>query len=110
MHTLIVTFTLDGVDHAAFGDLANEVAPAFAGVPGLMAKVWLADEERGVYGGVYVFETEAAADAYLASDLFRRGVAGNPHFAGVGVRRAGVLASATTHTAGGLRLPAPAVD
>ena len=49
--------------------MCDEVAPAFAAVPGLVSKVWLADRENGVYGGVYTFENGAAVDAYLASDL-----------------------------------------
>ena len=30
---------------------------AFAALPGLGSKVWLADSVNGVYGGVYTFES-----------------------------------------------------
>jgi Putative mono-oxygenase ydhR len=109
VHTVIVTFTLDGLDDAAFRAAAEEAAPAFAGVAGLSLKLWLADAESGTYGGVYLFETAEAADEYLASELFAAAVTSNPRFTDVAIRRAGVLERPTAHTSRALRRPAATV-
>jgi hypothetical protein len=105
MHTVIVTFSLNGLSDEAFRQVATEVAPAFAEVPGLSFKLWLADAERSTYGGTYLFDTAEAADDYLASDLFVSAVIDNPRFADVAIRRSSVLEAATAHTARDLRVP-----
>jgi hypothetical protein len=43
MHVQIVNFNLKDMTDAGFRSMANEVAPAFASVPGLLGKIWLAD-------------------------------------------------------------------
>ena len=108
MHTVIVTFSLNDLSDEAFRKAATEAAPAFAAVPGLSFKLWLADAERGTYGGVYLFDTAEAADHYLASDLFTSAVIDNPHFADVAIRQSSVLEAATAHTAGDLHVPVAA--
>ena len=70
MQILIVNFSLDGLSEEDFAHSADELAPAFAAVPGLVSKVWLADRAEGVFGGVYTFESAKAVDDYLASDLW----------------------------------------
>ena len=80
MHVQIVNFNLKDMTDAGFRLMANEVAPAFASVPGLLGKIWLADAGKNTYGGVYIWQDAAAMQAYLASDL-GKGVTGNPNFA-----------------------------
>jgi Putative mono-oxygenase ydhR len=70
MHVQVVNFGLVGVDEAGYVALCDELAPAFAAVPGLLTKVWLADSEAGVYGGVYVWASRAAMEAFAGGDLF----------------------------------------
>ena len=43
MHVQIVNFNLKDMTDTEFCSMANEVAPAFASVPGLLGKIWLAD-------------------------------------------------------------------
>lgn len=99
MEILIVNFSLDGIDERQYLALCDEIAPAFAAVPGLVSKVWLADPEAGVYGGVYTFASADALDAFLASELFS-GVGATPGLAGIGVRRFKVIAEPTAVTRG----------
>ena len=99
MQILIVNFNLNGITEDDFVNHANEVAPAFAAVPGLLSKVWLADRAEGVYGGVYTFESADAVDRYLASDLCAA-VASNPGLANISVRRFDVLDAPTRVTRG----------
>ena len=49
----------------------------FAALPGLVSKHWLADEKNNIYGGVYIWETREAYDAFVNSELFA-GVGSNP--------------------------------
>jgi hypothetical protein len=96
---LIVNFSLDGISEEEFERSADELAPAFAAVPGLASKVWLADRAEGVFGGVYSFESEKAVDDFLQSDLFA-GVASTPGLVNISVRRFGVLEGPTRVTRG----------
>jgi putative monooxygenase ydhR len=99
MQILIVNFNLDGLSEEDFASSADELAPAFAAVPGLASKVWLADRAEGIFGGVYMFESEQAVDEYLASDLFA-GIGATPGLVNISVRRFGVLDGPTRVTRG----------
>jgi hypothetical protein len=96
---LIVNFNLDGLSEEEFASSSEELAPAFAAVPGLAAKIWLADRAEGIFGGVYTFESEKAVDDYLQSDLFA-GLCATPGLVNISVRRFGVLDGPTRVTRG----------
>jgi len=96
---LIVNFNLDGLSEEGFASSCDELAPVFAAVPGLASKIWLADRAEGVFGGVYVFESEQAVDDYLESDLFA-GIGATPGLVNISVRRFGVLEGPTRVTRG----------
>jgi hypothetical protein len=96
---LIVNFNLDGLSEEEFESSSDEVAPAFAAVPGLTSKVWLADRAEGIFGGVYTFESEQAVDDYLRSDLFAA-FASTPGLVNISIRRFGVLDGPTRVTRG----------
>jgi hypothetical protein len=95
---LVVNYSLDGMTESEYESLCDELAPVFAAVPGLVSKVWLADRDNGVYGGVYTFENGAAVDAFLASELGQ--VAAVPGLANVTIRRFEVLAEPSAITRG----------
>jgi hypothetical protein len=99
MQILIVNFNLDGLSEEQFASSCDELAPAFAAVPGLVSKVWLADRAEGVYGGVYTFDSDKALDDYLQSDLWA-GVGAMPGLVNISVRRFGVLDGPTRVTRG----------
>lgn len=99
MEIVIVNFVLDGMTEAEYEALCNEVAPAFAAVPELVSKVWLADRADGVFGGVYTFRSSAAVDDFLESELFA-GVGATTGLANISVRRFGVLTAPTDVTHG----------
>ena len=64
MQILIVNFNLDGLSEEEFASSCDELAPAFAAVPGLASKVWLADRAEGIFGGVYTFGPDSV-DGWL---------------------------------------------
>jgi hypothetical protein len=71
MQVQIVTFNLNGITKEQYEDLCNQLAPAFAAMRGLIAKVWLADDQANSYGGVYLWRDNAAYETYLQSDIFK---------------------------------------
>ncbi len=90
MHIQIVNFQLKDLTDEGYRALCGELAPAFAAVPGLLSKVWLADAATKTYGGVYAWETQADAERFKQSDLFQA-VRNNPHFTGLTLSEYGVL-------------------
>jgi hypothetical protein len=64
---LVVGFRLRAVrgwGHAAFRAESLLNTPLFAGFPGLVPKLWLADDERGRYRGLYEWDDPSRAEAY----------------------------------------------
>ena len=71
MHALVFTYCLaDGTSEGEHAELCEQLAPAFAAFPGLASLTWLSNGSTGCYGGFYVFETKAAFDRFVASELF----------------------------------------
>jgi hypothetical protein len=100
MHIQVVTFKLDGIDDAAYQAHAEQIAPAFAALPGLRAKIWLANQQANTYGGIYAFDDVAAMRAYQGGKIFQE-LQANPHMADVTVTDFPVLAGPTKVTRGG---------
>jgi quinol monooxygenase YgiN len=90
MHVQIVNFNLQGMSVEEFHAVCDQVAPAFAQVPGLIAKVWLADDASNTYGGVYLWRDSAAMEEFMRGELFAA-IASNAHFANITARDYGVL-------------------
>ena len=99
MHIQVVTFKLDGIDDAAYQAHAEQIAPAFAALPGLRAKIWLANQQARTYGGIYAFDDVAAMRAYQGGEIFQ-GLQANPHMIDVTVRDFSVLPGPTKVTRG----------
>lgn len=99
MHIQIVTFQLKDLREDEFLAVCNQVAPSFAAVPGLISKVFLADNQSGTYGGVYTWRDRAAMEAFAGTDLFAS-VANNPNLTGLASRDFAVLEGPTAVTRG----------
>jgi hypothetical protein len=99
MHVLVVNFQLNGITDEQYRRAADELAPAFAEVPGLASKTWLADADTGTYGGVYMFTDREACQAFAASDL-ASGVLNHPNLTNFTVRDFGVLEEQSAVTRG----------
>ena len=104
MHVQIIEFRLKDMTEEGYREACEQLAPAFAEIPGLLAKVWLADADAGTYGGVYLFRDRAAMQAYAASELFAT-VAAFPNFTDMTARGFDVLEDPTRVTQREVRLP-----
>jgi heme-degrading monooxygenase HmoA len=69
MHALVVTYGL-GVTQAEHAELSSELAPALDAVPGLVSRTRLENRDTGRYGVFYIFESKAAFDRFVASELY----------------------------------------
>ena len=78
----VVNFNLNGLSDAEYRAACAGLAPELARVPGLLTKVWLADEASNVYGGVYAWTDRSALEAFSRSDFFQAFVS-NPGFANI---------------------------
>ena len=70
MHVQIVSFQLRGMSEGEYAGISSELALAFAKVPGLDSKIWLADASTGTFGGVYLWSDRAAMEDFAKTDLF----------------------------------------
>ena len=79
-----------------------EAAQPIADVPGLRWKVWLMNEADHEAGGIYLFESEAAAQAYLAGPIVAA-LKSSPAVSNISAKLFDVLEGHTTITHGPLK-------
>jgi hypothetical protein len=98
MHVSIFSYRIQDIDDTGWSKACDELAPAFAAVPGLVSKVWL-HGEGDARGGVYLWEDKAAYEAFLASDL-AKAVGSHPNIAELTMRDFAVDEAPTRVTRG----------
>lgn len=98
MHVSVFEYRISDIDDAGWAATCDELAPAFAAVPGLVSKIWL-HGEGDVRGGVYVWTDRAAFQTFLDSDL-GRALGTHPNIAGLGFREYSVDEAPTRVTRG----------
>ena len=76
MHILVINFTAETTPDQ-FDELVKADAPVFAGIEGLLHKNFIFNHAENTYGGIYMFESKAALENYLAGDIYAS-VEGNP--------------------------------
>lgn len=86
----VVNFNLNGLSDADYRSVCDGLAPELAEVPGLVSKVWLADEATNTYGGIYTWADRESMDAFARSDFFNA-FATNPKFVNITAAAFGVL-------------------
>ena len=99
MHIQVINFNLEGITRTEYEAVCNELSEAFAALPGLISKYWLADDENNSYGGVYIWESKDAYEAYLQSELFV-GVGANPALVNIVSKDYDVIEAPTRVTRG----------
>lgn len=101
----VVSFNLDGLSDAEYRRACEGLAPELARVPGLISKVWLADEASNTYGGVYTWADRQGMDAFALSDLFKE-FATNPNFQNITSTVFGILERPSRITRGSIPMAA----
>ena len=72
MHAQLITYQLKDISQEEYlRKMVEPDAPILAKVPGLVSKVWLADEAKNSFGGFYLWENKAAMENFMHSDLVK---------------------------------------
>ncbi|SMO82559.1 YdhR family protein [Solitalea koreensis] len=66
---ILVTNYTYSVSREEFENMANQLAHAFADVPGCLWKIWLIDAEKKEAGAVYLFSDEESLKKFKSSPL-----------------------------------------
>ena len=98
MHISVFEYRIQDIDEAGWSAVCEELAPAFAAVPGLLTKFWLHGDGDG-RGGVYVWSDREAYAAFLRSEL-GRAVGAHPNIADLTMRDYAVDEAPTRVTRG----------
>jgi hypothetical protein len=69
MHAFVLTYGLSDTP-TAHAELASQLGPAFDAIPGLVRRTPLENRETGRFGAFFVFDTKAAFDRFVASELY----------------------------------------
>ena len=72
MQAQLITYHLRDISQAEYLQrMVEPDAPVLAKVPGLISKIWLADEEKNTFGGFYLWEDRTAMEDFMRSDLVK---------------------------------------
>ena len=72
MQAQLITYQLKDISQAEYlKQMVEPDAPVLAKVPGLISKIWLADEEKNTFGGFYLWENKTAMEDFMHSDLVK---------------------------------------
>ena len=82
MKLQIITYQLSGITEAEYLATAPPDAALIAQVSGLVSKVWIASPETNTYGGVYLWQSQAALNAFMESPLVAA-VMARPHLTAI---------------------------
>ena len=94
MHIQVVNFNLKNMSDEQFRKMCDELAPNFASMPGLISKLWLADQATNTYGGVYTWRDRSAYEAWVKSELFQA-VGKHPNLTNITSKDFGILEGPT---------------
>ena len=94
MHVQVVNFNLKDMTDAEYRAICDDFTPAISSIPGLLSKVWLADEAANTYGGVYFWKDSQAMETYAQGDIFNA-IATNPHFVNITATDYGIVEGPT---------------
>lgn len=93
---LTTNFTFS-VPREEFKTMVDQLAPAFAAVPGCVWKIWLIAADKNEAGAVYLFTDEKALADFKASPLVA-GVLAHPALGNFELRERDILADASALT------------
>tara|TARA_B100000029_G_scaffold505920_1_gene587616 strand:- start:112845 stop:113144 length:300 start_codon:yes stop_codon:yes gene_type:complete len=94
----VVNFNLEGITHEQYVGAATELAPAFNKLKGLRSKVWLADKDNNIYGGVYTWENLESMEEYVTSSFYNEVLDSNPNLVNISYKAYEVLDDPTQIT------------
>lgn len=80
-----------------FEQAVSPAAELLSKIPGLEWKIWLKNTENKVGGGIYLFNSRAAAEAYLAGPIVKQ-LKNHPAFTEIDVKLFNIMEAQSTIT------------
>ena len=77
------------------------LADKFANVPGLKWKIWILNSEKSEAGGIYMFDSQASLDTYVAGPL-AEAVLNHPALSNFDIKQFTIMEDVTKVTRGPL--------
>ena len=72
MQAQLITYQLKDISQAEYHKkMVEPDAPVVARIPGLISKIWLADEEKNAFGGFFLWENKTAMEDFMHSDVVK---------------------------------------
>lgn len=71
MFAQVINYTVNGMTEQEWKAATEPAAPIIGETPGLISKTWIADPETNTYGGLYLWESREAIDAFMQSEIVR---------------------------------------
>jgi putative monooxygenase ydhR len=72
MQAQLITYQITDISQAEYlKQMVEPDAPVIATIPGLISKVWLADEAKNTFGGFYLWANKTAMEDFMHSDLVK---------------------------------------
>ena len=103
---LQVNLKFSGFSKVEFEQAWLPAAQPIADTPGLRWKIWLMDEEKQLTGGIYLFDDEASAQAFLEGPIMAA-LRSNPSFQDISTKIYSVMEEHTIITRGPVREGSP---
>lgn len=97
MKGVFVNFNVPGKELAEVAEMFEPLVPAFSDLPGLKAKIWIADPDNNRYGAFYLWRDEESVQQFLGSELWKS-VEDHPQLANHDVRVFDVIEQFTKAT------------
>lgn len=94
---MLVTNYRFNVSTEEYQQMTNDLAQAFADVPGCIWKIWMIDRENKEAGAVYLFEDERSLQNFKASPLVAS-VLSHPALSNFDLKEREVIAGASVIT------------
>jgi len=87
------------VSKEEYQEAAASLADKFANVPGLKWKIWILNAEKSEAGGIYMFDSQASLDTYLAGPL-AEAVINHPALSNFDIKQFTIMGDVTKVTRG----------
>ena len=88
-----------GVTKEEYEQAVAPLADKFANVPGLKWKIWILNAENSEAGGIYMFDSQASLDDYLAGPL-AEAVTSHPALSNFSIKQFDIMGNITKVTRG----------
>jgi hypothetical protein len=82
MHVEVINFNLEDMTDEEWHEVGKGLVDAYNELPGLLAKIWIENTDRNVFGGIYLWRDKESMEAFHDGWMGER-IRNNPKYANV---------------------------